>query len=466
MGDRQQLIHQVSPLDTMEKSHVDTLIVGGGIVGAGIIRDLSLHGVDCLLVDKKDFSSQTSQNSSKMLHGGIRYLENFDFALVYEALHEKNLWLKLAPHIVKEGRFFLPVFKDSLRPMWMVRVGIFLYDLLSNFQNSTRGSATTSQTVKSIPHIRKENLKGSGIYSDAIVDDGKLTLEVIMDSLENKNALAFNYISANNIKKNKQGHYVCTLKDELINTSKEITCNNLVIATGPFTDQFMENIPQVKWTPKLLPSKGSHLWIDKSDFDLSTPVVLTPKDGRVIFVIPHDGRVLVGTTEEEVENNFFDITPSEKEIKYLLKNLNEFFPSAKIDESKIQGCFAGIRPLVKEDDGSNLGKTAREHKIFQPMRNMYVIVGGKLTTFRTMSQEITSHIIESNNIPYNPDKTKCPLKVKCQHNFFHKPELNSEILDKIIHRELPRTFEDIKKRRVLSGNCDQIIQEYLTKHTI
>ncbi|OUR97218.1 hypothetical protein A9Q84_12900 [Halobacteriovorax marinus] len=466
MGDRQQLIHQVSPLETMVESHINTLIVGGGIVGAGVLRDLSLHGVDCLLVDKKDFSSQTSQSSSKMLHGGIRYLENFDFNLVYEALHEKNLWLKLAPHLVKENRFYLPVFKDSLRPMWMVRVGIFLYDLLSNFQNATRGSATKTETIACIPHIRKENLKGSGIYSDAIVDDGKLTLEVIMDSLENKNAKAISYVSANSIVKSKSGKYTCTLLDELTGIEKVVTCDNLIIATGPFTDQFMKNIPEVKWTDKLLPSKGSHLWIAKADLNLPNPVVLTPKDGRVIFVIPHDDRVLIGTTEEKVEENFFDVTPSKDEIKYLIHNLNEFFPTANIDESKIQSSFAGIRPLVKEDDGANLGKTAREHKVFQPMKGLYVIVGGKLTTFRTMSQEITSLIVRSHNRAYNPDKTKRPLRVRCQYNFFHKPDLSSEIINKIIHRELPRTYDDIRKRRALAQNTDQKIEEYLYKHTI
>ncbi|WP_417334981.1 glycerol-3-phosphate dehydrogenase/oxidase [Halobacteriovorax marinus] len=467
MGHRQQLIHSTSPLLELEKSHFNTIVIGGGIVGAGILRDLALHGVDSLLVEKKDFASQTSNSSSKMLHGGIRYLENFDFALVHEALSEKNLWLKLAPHICKEKHFYLPVYKDSLRPLWMVRLGIYLYDFLSNFQNATRGFADKEKTLKEIIHIKEHNLSGSGIYSDAIVDDGKLTLEVIMDAINKENTCALNYTSASDISKDNNGHYKLTLRDELTDQERTVTCENLVIATGPFTDRFMkENLAQVQWSDKLLPSKGSHIWVRRTDFPLEHPVVLTPSDGRVIFVIPHHDRVLIGTTEEEVKDDFFDVTPSENEIDYLLTNLNEFFPGAKIGRDNITESFAGIRPLVMEDDAQNRGKTAREHKVFTPLSKLYVIVGGKYTTFRTMAQDITREIIKAQNISYNPDKTKVPLSKKCQYNFFHKPKLTREIIEKIIKDELPRTYDDLEKRRIHSEDFDKVLTEYFTKHTL
>ena len=466
MGDRPRLIHQSSPLDELAKTHFNTLIVGGGIVGAGILRDLSLHGIDTLLVEKKDFSSQTSQSSSKMLHGGIRYLENFDFALVYEALHEKNLWIKLAPHLAKAQKFYLPIFKDSIRPLWMVRCGIFLYDFLSDFKNLARGFSDASQTKKSVAHIRESGLKGAGIYSDAIVDDGKLTIEVILDAVQNSNAIAASYIDANAITKLENGLYKCILKDDLCGITKEITCENLVIATGPFTDKFMRNLDFVKWNDVLLPSKGSHIWVDRKDFDLKSPVLLTPNDGRVIFVIPHDNRVLIGTTEEKVSGDYFDIKPDESEIVYLLENMKEYFPSANITKEKIISSFCGIRPLVKEDTGTNRSQTAREHKVFQPSKSMFVIVGGKYTTFRTMGQDITAQIVKSQNKSYNCDKTKSPLRVRCQYNFFHRPELSTERLEKIIRNEKPRTFEDIEERRILCDNYEQVLKDYLLKHTL
>ena len=137
----------------------NTLIIGGGIVGAGIFRDLALHGDHCLLIDKNDFTSQTSQSSSKMLHGGIRYLENYDFLLVKEALHEKNLWLKLLPHLAKERPFVLPIYNDSKHPLWMLKIGLFLYDFLSGFQNSPHEILNKEKTIKNRPLLNSKNLK-------------------------------------------------------------------------------------------------------------------------------------------------------------------------------------------------------------------------------------------------------------------------------------------------------------------
>src|SRR5690554_4942044 len=137
-----------------QASIYDVVIIGGGIVGAGILRDAALHGLKTLLIDKKDFTSQTSQSSSKMLHGGIRYLETFDFALVWEALHEKNLWIKLAPHLCQEKAFLMPIYKDSLRPLWMLKVGLWLYDFLSSFQNTPHRMLNIEETLKLLPPLK------------------------------------------------------------------------------------------------------------------------------------------------------------------------------------------------------------------------------------------------------------------------------------------------------------------------
>ena len=182
-----------SPLDSISDSY-DVAIIGGGIVGAGIFRDLSLHGAKCLLVDKNDFTSQTSQNSSKMLHGGIRYLENLDFELVWEALHEKNLWLRIAPHLCFEKDFHFPVYKDSPKPLWMVRIGLMLYDFLSNFLNKPHSILSPKELHDKFPTLNREKLKGIGVYHDVVVDDAKLTLEVIYDALLEKKGSAINYV--------------------------------------------------------------------------------------------------------------------------------------------------------------------------------------------------------------------------------------------------------------------------------
>ncbi|MCR9205766.1 MAG: FAD-dependent oxidoreductase, partial [Halobacteriovoraceae bacterium] len=231
-------------------SHTPVLIVGGGIAGAGVFRDLSLHNVPCVLIDKKDFTSQTSQSSSKMLHGGIRYLENMDFALVWEALHEKNLWLKLTPHLAYPEHFFLPVYKDSLRPLWMVRIGLFLYDLLSSFKNIPHKIASKDETLENFPFLKKEGLTGSGVYSDGVMDDAKMTLECIYDGMVSKDSYACNHVSFINATELNKGYQV-ELKDENTGETKTIRTDHIVFTTGPFTDKVLSKLNLFPWSPKL-----------------------------------------------------------------------------------------------------------------------------------------------------------------------------------------------------------------------
>lgn len=445
MEKRLQEVKLNSPLLEAE-NHYPVLIVGGGIVGAGIFRDLSLHGVPTLLVEKKDFSSQTSQSSSKMLHGGIRYLENLDFALVFEALHEKNLWLKLAPHLCYEQAFYMPVYKDALRPLWMVKCGLFLYDFLSSFQNSPHQTNNKTKTLKDIKYLRENGLTGSGVYYDAIVDDAKLTLEVIYDGLTHKKSQALNHVGLESVE--IEGDiYKCHLKDGLTGDMRMISTDNLVFATGPFTDQLMKKLDIVNWTPKLLPSKGSHLWLSKESLPIEHPVVLTPKDGRVIFVIPRNGKVLVGTTEVQPEENFFDIDSSPLETDYLIHNINEYFPEAKVAKKDILSTFAGIRPLIKADRGDK-GSTAREHKLYQPRSNLYLMLGGKYTTFRNMASDVAREICCKYNVPYSSNKTKQPLKRPSAVMPFDPSTLTPQNVKKSLENELVRTFDDLLIRRL------------------
>ena len=381
----------------MIKQEYKTVIIGGGIVGAGILRDLADANIETLLVEKKKFGSQTSSKTSKMLHGGIRYLENFDFKLVWEALHEKNYWLKKAPHLCTEKAFYLPIYKESKWPLWMLRIGLFLYDLLSWFQNSPHRILNMDQALRELPGIKKDGLKGCGVYYDAIVDDFKLNNEVIAKARENENIDAFENIEMTSFELINSEKGTEKVKVHLIDTEEKkeysVICRDLVIATGPFTDKVLANQSIFKWDPVLLPNKGSHLWLKKEALKLNHPMVLNTVDGRVIFVIPHPEKILIGTTEQKIEGDYFDLEPSEKEIQYLLANLNQYFPEANVNETHIISGFAGIRPLVKAGRGGDLSKTAREHKVFNPRPNIHVIVGGKYTTFRVMGKSISKTII-------------------------------------------------------------------------
>ncbi len=430
--------------------HYQAVVVGGGIVGAGIFRDLSLHGINTLLIDKNDFSSQTSQKSSKMLHGGIRYLENMDFKLVFEALHEKNIWLKMTPHLTREVPLHLPVYKDSKRPLWMIHVGLFIYDLLSKFKNSPFKIKNAHETLESIPQLKAIDLRGSGVYFDGIMDDAKITLEVIYDGLFEKNAEAKSYMELLDVNIS-EGLNILKVRDITNNTIEQISCDQIIYALGPHTDAFLKKIAVYRWQNVLLPSKGSHLWIASRDLPIKFPIVITTKDNRVIFVIPHEDFVLVGTTEVEMDGDFDNVIASESEINYLLQAIQDYFPTLNLDRSHIISTFAGIRPLIKED-GADRGKTSREHKIFQPLEQTYVIAGGKYTTFRIMGVEITKEICHKHGIAYNEDLSLNPLRQKSIVLPFNWKLPTQEELITICKKEFPTTFQDLVQRRLSISN--------------
>ncbi len=429
------------------KSHYQHIIIGGGIVGAGIFRDLSLHGQEVLIIDKYDFSSQTSAASSKMLHGGIRYLEQYDFELVHEALIEKNIWIRLTPHLAKEVPFYLPTFKDSKYPLWMTSIGLKIYDLLSKYQNSPHRVLGKKETLKHIPGLKEHGLKGAGLYYDGIIDDHKLGLECIYDGLESNNAYAENYMEVTQVISKDKIHFL-KIKDNLTNEVYETSTSELIFATGPFTDHLMNKL-NLPWQNKLVPTKGSHIWLNKDSLKLTKPMVLQTKDSRVIFLIPQRDAILVGTTEVAIEDdqNLFNLTITSKELHYLLAEIKNYFPNSQISEEDVQSSFAGIRPLIKEP-GENSHNTSRKHGLFHPRTNMHVILGGKYTTFRVMAQDIVSHIFRKNNISYNNQLTLRPLRRTSVVGDISKESLTDSKLEQIVKTELVKTFEDLSLRRL------------------
>jgi glycerol-3-phosphate dehydrogenase len=425
----------------------DVVIVGGGINGAGFLRDLALNGVSTLLIEKGDYSSQTSQGSSKMLHGGIRYLENFDFGLVQEALEEKNLWLKMAPHICFERDFYLPLYRYSKYTPFMLHAGLFIYDFLSHFQNRPYGMMNVEQTLKRVPSLDPKDLRGAGKYYDGIVDDAKLTLECMYDALLEPNAHALSYQQVIHTEKKHNGYEV-TFESSLTGAKETVFAKYLVFTTGPFTDELLPKLG-IPWKSELLPSKGIHLWLKEGSIETQGSVVLTTRDNRVVFVIPQRDSILVGTTETPVEQEMFNIKATEKEILYLLRVLNQYFPKAKLTQDSIISTFAAIRPLVREEGSGDRGKTSRFHKIFRPDAFTYVLLGGKYTTFRRMTQDLAKEIVPRLGKIYRPNLTMNPLRQKSlMPTFGKKPPLSPELVKKIIAQENVTTFEDLVQRRL------------------
>jgi glycerol-3-phosphate dehydrogenase len=347
---------------------------------------------------------------------------------------------------------------------------MFLYDFLSSFQNTPFKIKSAKEVSAEIPELKTTGLSGAGVYYDGVMDDAKITLEVIYDALKEDCAEALTHTEVITVKRLDEKNII-DCKNLINGEFFQISCDQVVYALGPFTDLFLKSIPMYNWKDVLLPSKGSHLWIKTKDLPIKYPIVMTTNDNRVIFVVPHGDQVLVGTTEVAITGDYFDVKASDSEINYLLSALNNYFPKLNLTHSHILSTFAGIRPLVCEGN-NNLGKTSREHKIFQPMSNTYVIAGGKYTTFRVMGQQITREICHKFNKSYNENLTKQPLRKKSVVSPFDWKVPTSKELIQICEEELPKTFEDLVVRRLSissreiwnSRSSQQEFNQYFLSH--
>jgi glycerol-3-phosphate dehydrogenase len=278
------------------------------------------------------------------------------------------------------------------------------------------------------------------------MDDAKLTLECIYDGLVSTHSYACNHVSLQGALKTDSG-YQLHLKDELTKEERVISCRQLIFTTGPFTDILLKKLNLFPWKPKLALSRGSHLWVANEMLQAKGPMVLTPNDGRVIFVIPQRDKTLVGTTEVPGTADY-NQSPSQEEVTYLLNNLKDFFPKADISEKYITGRFAGVRPLVMDNPDANLGKVARNHRVYQPQENVFILLGGKYTTFRVMARDVVEPLMHKLKLPYRSELSLRPLRRKSHITPWQDFELNQDLLTKVMEDEFPKTVEDLMYRRI------------------
>ena len=389
----------------------DLLIIGGGITGAGVARDAAARGLKVALIEAKDFSYGTSSRSSKLVHGGIRYLENMEFKLVFEALNERTRLFDMAPHLVHPLRFMIPLFSDSRVGMFKMGLGMWLYDALSLFQTPEMHERLDSfDSIDHMPILKSENLKGSFIYSDAYMDDDRLVHETLRSANE-FGAVAVNYVSAvkSNFQTINQQTKIKSVEvvDQLTQDKFSITAQHVVCSVGPWTDLVGEKLVQ-DWKKLLRPTKGIHLTFSKERIPLTSAVVMgAQKSDRIVFAIPRHEMVIIGTTDTDFKDNPDSVKVEKSDVVYLLEIANQYFPGAKLTEADIISCYSGVRPLVK-DDSANEGKTSREHVIKNDDRGFTFVAGGKYTTYRLMAEQIVDDCIQ-----FLPFEKKTSLK-KCQ----------------------------------------------------
>jgi glycerol-3-phosphate dehydrogenase len=376
--------------EALAEDAFDLLILGGGITGAGVALDATLRGLRVALIDKGDFAGGTSSISSKLVHGGLRYLEQGDLRLVYEALHERALLLRNAPHLVHPLRFVLPFYEGARIPGWKWRVGLSLYDLLAGRSTIRRSRPVgMAQLRHALPDLRPERLRGAAEYFDAQMDDARLCLEVLQTAWHHGAVLA-NYVEAIAFERREGVINGVRVADRLGGREFPVRARQVLNATGPWVDGVCAMAGDTTG-PHLRPTKGVHLIV--RDMGLDTALLLLhPRDGRVFFVIPWMGKTLIGTTDTEADDPD-GVTVTPEDLRYLLEGFNHHFRTA-LGPRDLLNHFAGLRPLLRARPAEPSSRS-REFRVFRSPSGLLSVAGGKYTTYRHMAEVITDEITTS-----------------------------------------------------------------------
>jgi glycerol-3-phosphate dehydrogenase len=391
---RQAALSELKASATAQGRAFDLLIVGGGVTGAGLALDAAVRGLRVALVEKRDFSAGTSSRSTKLIHGGLRYLEHFDFALVREGLRERALLLELAPHLAEPFPFVIPVYRDARRnydrPIKM-RAGLWLYDFLAGRRNIARHRRVSrEEALKLAPQLDPRGLGGAFVYYDGRTDDSRLVVEV-MKTAHARGAFIANHTRLVSFIKGDGGMIAgARLSDELTGEEFESRARLVINATGVWVDEVGGlGGGEAAADKQVRPSKGVHLVVSPERLRVTT-AWLIPAIGvrRFYFVVPWGGRVIVGTTDADFAGGKDDPRAEAAEIAEILQAVNAYFPDARLEPSDVISTQAGLRPLISSA-GSAQATTAvsRKEELFEGRDGLISLAGGKLTTYRLMAEK-------------------------------------------------------------------------------
>ncbi|HYC52505.1 MAG TPA: glycerol-3-phosphate dehydrogenase/oxidase [Gemmatimonadaceae bacterium] len=381
----------------------DALVIGGGITGAGIARDAATRGLSVALVEKSDFGSGTSSRSSRLVHGGVRYLEHGHLHLVFEASTERRRLLRLAPGLVRPLPFVWPVYEGQRLPLWKLVAGLTLYDALALFQNVERHRRfTRGDVLDAEPRLRSEGLRGGVRYFDAATDDARLTLANVIDAADLGAAVA-NHVTFAGSSFGANGIHVAIMEDALTGDRFEVRARVLVNAGGPWSDSVASLAGQAT-ASKVQGSKGAHIAVKRDRVGNQEAITLVhPRDGRVMFALPSGTHAIIGTTDSFTDVSPDEIRASETDVAYLLDAANAFFPDARLTRDDVIAGWAGIRPLMPSR-GSAV-QASREHAITRA-GGIVTVTGGKLTTYRVMASEVVDAVRVALQMPRATGTTK------------------------------------------------------------
>ncbi|GGE16924.1 aerobic glycerol-3-phosphate dehydrogenase [Marinithermofilum abyssi] len=372
-------------LDEMSKEKLDLLVIGGGITGAGIAWDAASRGLSVGLVEMQDFGEGTSSRSTKLIHGGLRYLKQLEINLVREVGRERALLYERAPHIVRPAPMMLPIYEGGTYGKLASSVGLFVYDRLAGVKKEERRKMLSKQqTLEKEPLLRSKGLKGSGYYYEYRTDDARLTLEV-MKTAVSLGAKAVNHARAESFDYDEKGKLAAVDVQDLVSGKKyKMTAHEVVNAAGPWVDELRKKDNSLKGK-RLHLTKGVHLVVAHERFPLKQPIYFDVPDGRMVFAIPRGRTTYIGTTDTNYQGPIDQPIMTEEDRDYLLKGVNDVFPDVQLKPEDVESGWAGLRPLIHEE-GKSPSELSRKDEIFQSDTGLITIAGGKLTGFRKMAE--------------------------------------------------------------------------------
>jgi glycerol-3-phosphate dehydrogenase len=388
----------------------DVLVIGGGITGAGVALDAASRGYSVALVEQADYASGTSSRSSKLVHGGLRYLQNFDLGLVREALLERRLMVRLAPHLVRPLPMIVPAFEGA-HPDRLVGIGLNMYDVMSvPLRGRRRGrTAQLDQSEASwspdrhrmisgeevsalLPALAGREPTGGYLFYDCQTDDARLVLTVLGEA-ERFGAICANRAQVTELRAGRDGATVISLRDGCGGGGLEVQADNVINATGVWADRIAPGeLHSEAELPQIVPSRGTHVLLSDERLPVRAGAIVPVADGRSIFALPWLGRTLVGTTDETYEGGIEHVQPSGSDVDYLLEAVNEFFGSS-LGRGDLAGAYAGVRPLISSGDSRRSVDISRREELFETSSGMITITGGKLTTWRRMAKLAVDRLV-------------------------------------------------------------------------
>ncbi len=415
-----------------ENSNWDVIVIGGGATGLGVALDSTTRGYKTLLLEQVDFAKGTSSRSTKLVHGGVRYLAQGNIDLVKEALYERGLLLKNASHLVKDQSFIIPNYNwwDN----FFYTIGLKVYDFLAgklSFGKSTR--INKDETTSRLETLKSETLKGGVVYHDGQFDDARLAVNIAQTCIE-KGATVLNHCKVKELLKNQEGIVNGVIaEDTETNISYTLKAKVIINATGVFTDEILQ-MDNTNAKNIVRPSQGVHLVLDQS-FLPGNDAIMIPKtsDGRVLFLVPWHNKVIVGTTDTLLDSHSLEPKPLEKEIDFILETANRYL-NKKVNREDVLSVFAGLRPLAApKDDSEKTKEISRSHKIIVSNSKLLTITGGKWTTYRRMAQDTINKAIIIGKLP----------KKEVKQNIYPSMETSKMLIDLIIY-----IFMEVTRRQL------------------